>query len=85
MKLVVQHTNIPIPKVFDFEASADQPFGYPSVFMKGLGGGTVGNRVARSIPHQYHAKAAKQLANVFTGTPESNNQPYWTPLVWKKC
>jgi hypothetical protein len=66
MKIIQQHTTIPIPRVFDFETSADQPFGYPYVFMEYLGGRTLPNGLATTIPHQYHTKVAKQLANVFT-------------------
>ncbi|KAF4980647.1 hypothetical protein FZEAL_3396 [Fusarium zealandicum] len=65
MKIIQKRTTIPIPRVFDFEVSADQPFGYPWVFMEYLGGCTLTNGVAISIPQRYHAKVAKQLANVF--------------------
>jgi aminoglycoside phosphotransferase (APT) family kinase protein len=65
MKIVEQHTTIPIPRVFGFETSADQPFGYPYVFMEYLGGRSLPNGVAETIPPQHHAKVAKQLANVF--------------------
>lgn len=63
---IQQHTTIPVPRVFDFETSADQPFGYPYVFMEYLGGRTPPNRLAIAIPHQHHTKVAKQLAHVFT-------------------
>ncbi|KAI0536545.1 kinase-like domain-containing protein [Xylaria digitata] len=65
MKVIKKHTSIPIPQVFDFETSADQPFGYPFVLMEYLGGRTLSNGLARAIPHQHHAKVARQLANVF--------------------
>lgn len=65
MKMIRQRTTIPIPQVFDFETSADQPFGYPYVFMEYLGGRTLTNVLAVAIPAQHHAKVAKQLANVF--------------------
>ena len=66
MRLIQRHTTIPIPRVFDFETSADQPFGYPFVFMECLGGRTLPSGLATTIPHQHHAKVAKQLANVFS-------------------
>ena len=66
MKIIQQHTTVPVPRVFDFETSADQPFGYPYVFMEYLGGRTLPSGLATTIPHQYHTKVAKQLANVFT-------------------
>ncbi|QKX58875.1 uncharacterized protein TRUGW13939_06003 [Talaromyces rugulosus] len=66
MRIIKQHTTVPIPQVFDFELSADQPFGYPYVFMEFLGGLTLPNGLAGTIPHQYHTKVARQLANVFT-------------------
>ncbi len=66
MALIKNNTTIPIPRVFDFEASADQDFGYPYTLMERLPGRHVSNGLARSIPRQYHAKVAKQLANVFS-------------------
>ncbi|KAJ2985706.1 hypothetical protein NUW58_g5393 [Xylaria curta] len=65
MKIIKKHTSIPIPQVFGFEASADQPFGYPYVFTEYLGGATLSNGLATAIPHQYRVKVARQLANVF--------------------
>ncbi len=65
MKIIKKYTTIPIPQVFDFEASTDQPFCYPYIFMEYLGGRTLPKGVATAIPHQFHAKVAKQLANIF--------------------
>jgi hypothetical protein len=48
MNMIHQRTTIPIPQVFDFETSADQPFGYPFVFMEYLGGRTLDNGLAMS-------------------------------------
>ncbi|KAF9768901.1 hypothetical protein IL306_013749 [Fusarium sp. DS 682] len=64
MKIIKEHTTVPIPRVFDFETSADQPFGHPYVFMEYLGR-TLPNVLATTIPREHHAKVAKQLANVF--------------------
>ncbi|KAK1768680.1 hypothetical protein QBC33DRAFT_610062 [Phialemonium atrogriseum] len=38
MRIIQQQTTIPIPRVFDFDTFADQPFGYPYVFIEYLGG-----------------------------------------------
>lgn len=65
MNIIRKRTSIPVPQVFEFEMSTDQPFGYPYVFMEYLGGRTLDDGLAVSIPLQYHTKAAKQLANVF--------------------
>ncbi|KAH7019869.1 kinase-like domain-containing protein [Ilyonectria destructans] len=65
MRIIQKHTTIPIPRVFDFEMSADQPFGHPYVFVEYLGGRSLPNGLATTIPRQYHGKVAKQLANVF--------------------
>ena len=65
LKIISQRTTIPVPRVFDFEMSSDQPFGYPYVLMQYLGGRTVTNGLADSIPQEHHSKVAKQLANVF--------------------
>lgn len=64
VKIIRKHTTVPVPQVFDFAASADQPFGYPYVLMEYLGGRTLPNGLA-TIPQQHHAKVAKQLANIF--------------------
>lgn len=65
MKIIHKHTTIPVPRIFDFETSADQPFGYPYVFMEYLAGHILSNGLANAIPQQHHKKVAKQLANVF--------------------
>jgi serine/threonine protein kinase len=65
MKIVRQRTSIPIPWIFGFEMSVDEPFEYPYILMEYLGGRTLDNNLAFSIPQQYHAKVAKQFANVF--------------------
>lgn len=66
MKIIQKHTSVPLPRVFDFETSADQPFGYPYIFMEYIPGRTLTNVVAFTMPPQYHAKVAKQLASVFS-------------------
>ncbi|OAR02951.1 hypothetical protein LLEC1_07651 [Akanthomyces lecanii] len=66
MAVIKSNTSIPIPRIFDFKASADQPFGYPYMLMERLPGHHVSNGVARSIPQHYHAKIARQLASVFS-------------------
>ena len=65
MKIARQRTSIPIPRIFEFEMSMEEPFGYPYVLMEYLGGHKLNQGVARSIPQQYHTKVAKQFANVF--------------------
>ncbi|KAK4232135.1 kinase-like domain-containing protein [Podospora fimiseda] len=65
MNFVRQRTSIPIPRIFEFDISTDGPFGYPYVLMEHLGGRTLDNVLAFSIPPQHHTKVAKQLATVF--------------------
>lgn len=65
MNIIRKRTCIPVPQIFEFEMSTDQPFGYPYVLREYLGGRTLDNGLAVSIPLQYHTKVAKQLANVF--------------------
>lgn len=65
MNFIRQRTSIPIARVFGFEMSIHEPFGYPYVLMECLAGRIVANGLARSIPRQYHSKVAKQLATVF--------------------
>ncbi|KAI8723149.1 APH domain-containing protein [Fusarium sp. LHS14.1] len=66
MKIVREHTTIPVPRIFCFEASANQHFGYPYILMEYLGGcGPLGN-LALITPAQCRAKVAKQVANVLS-------------------
>ncbi|OJD17343.1 hypothetical protein AJ78_02581 [Emergomyces pasteurianus Ep9510] len=65
MNIIRQRTSIPIPRIFGFEMSMDEPFGYPYVLMEYVGGRRLDDVLARSVPQQYQAKVAKQLANVF--------------------
>ncbi|WAO84954.1 APH domain-containing protein [Fusarium falciforme] len=65
MKVVREHTTIPVPQVFCFEVSKDQPFDYPYLLMEALDGRTLTDGLAIAIPAQHRAKVAKQLANVF--------------------
>lgn len=65
LKILKIKTAIPIPQIFDFEISANQDFGYPFVFLEYLGGRTLPNGLAITVPKEHHAKVAKQLANVF--------------------
>ncbi|KAI0102576.1 kinase-like domain-containing protein [Nemania sp. FL0031] len=65
MKIIKEHTTVPLPQVFDSEATANQPFGYPYILMEYLGGHTLPQGLAFSIPPQHRAKVARQLANVF--------------------
>lgn len=66
MKMIHKNTTIPIPQVFEFEASADQPFGYPYIIMEYLSGRILPNGLATTIPLQHRVKVAQQLANVFS-------------------
>jgi hypothetical protein len=65
MNIIRRRTSIPVPQVFEFEMSTDQPFGYPYVLMEYLVGCSLHDRLAVSIPLQYHTKVAKQLASAF--------------------
>ncbi|KAM0455123.1 hypothetical protein ACHAPV_008014 [Trichoderma viride] len=66
MKITHENTTIPIPRVFEFEASADQPFGYPYIIMEYISGRILPNGLATTIPLQHRVKVAQQLANVFS-------------------
>jgi len=60
-----KHTSIPVSQVFEFKLTTEQPFGYPYVLMEYLGGRTLGDGLAVSVPPQHHGKVARELANVF--------------------
>ncbi|KAH7205908.1 hypothetical protein DER44DRAFT_884006 [Fusarium oxysporum] len=64
MRIIQQHTTIPIPRVFNFEMSTDQPFGYPYMFMEHRGH-SLPNGLATTIPSEHRPRVAKQLA-IFT-------------------
>ncbi|KAF5576677.1 GDSL lipase acylhydrolase family [Fusarium pseudocircinatum] len=64
MRIIQQQTTIPIPRVFSFEMSTDQPFGYPYMFMEHRGH-PLPNGLARTVPSEHLSKVARQLANVF--------------------
>ncbi|KAL7953584.1 kinase-like domain-containing protein [Trichoderma compactum] len=66
MKIIQEKTTILTPRVFEFEASADQPFGYPYIIMEYLNGRILPNGLATTTPIQYRVKVAQQLANVFS-------------------
>ncbi|PNP46612.1 hypothetical protein THARTR1_10711 [Trichoderma harzianum] len=58
MKIIQEKTTIPIPRVFEFEASADQPFGYPYIIMEYLSGRILPNGLATTTPIRYRVKVA---------------------------
>lgn len=65
MKFIRSRTTIPLPQVFDFELSTEQPFGYPYAFMECMTGHELDNRIVVSVPPRYHSQVAKQLANIW--------------------
>ncbi|KAL7917909.1 kinase-like domain-containing protein [Trichoderma austrokoningii] len=66
MKIIRENTTILIPRVFEFKASAENPFGYPYILMEYLRGRILPSGLATTIPLQHRVKAAQQLANVFS-------------------
>lgn len=96
MKIVRDRTTIPLPQVFDFELTAEQPFAYPYVFMECMTGFGLGRGIVPSVPSQYRGKVAKQLANILTQLQgltfphigrlwcgESNDEPVSIiPMAW---
>lgn len=65
MRVLQKHTIVPVPRVFDFETSTDQPFGYPFVLMECAKGRTLPDGLATAIPYPHRAKVARQLAEIF--------------------
>jgi hypothetical protein len=65
VNLVAQQTSIPVPRVFEFEVTSDQPFGYPYMLMQALRGRCLDDGLAKAIPQAHHLKVAKQMANIF--------------------
>ncbi|KAM5469257.1 hypothetical protein MauCBS54593_004613 [Microsporum audouinii] len=65
MRLVRSHTAIPIPEIFDYEISENNPCGYPYILAQCLSGKTFEGPIAKSAPPHCLPKIARQLANVF--------------------
>ncbi|KAK2753264.1 hypothetical protein FQN54_007955 [Arachnomyces sp. PD_36] len=65
INLIRSRTTIPVPQVFDYCISSDNPFGYPYMLTEYLPGRPCNNILARAVPLKYRSKVAKQLANVF--------------------
>lgn len=64
LKVVHERTSIPVPQIFGFETTDNQPFGHPYVLMEYMPGRTLERRLVLSVPPAYHSKVAKQMANV---------------------
>ncbi|WEW60421.1 hypothetical protein PRK78_005907 [Emydomyces testavorans] len=64
MEVVKENTNIPVPRVFDYDISAKNPFGYSYITMEYLEGHTLDGMLAKAVPAQYLQKVAEQFANV---------------------
>jgi isoamyl acetate esterase len=82
MKFVRANTSIPVPQIYEFEASVDGEFGYLYVLMEHLGGQTLDGILAEKVPKDYRSKVAKQLVNVFF---ELSTLTYdWIGQLWSE-
>lgn len=64
MKTLNSRTSIPVPKVFDFDTSPSNDFGYPYIFMECLKGHVLDSTIASQVPAEYLQHVARQLAEV---------------------
>lgn len=62
MKLVRVDTKIPVPQVFAWDVTADNPLGYAYLLMEALPGKVLDSRLAFSVPGQHKRKVAAQFA-----------------------
>lgn len=65
MNFIRSRTTIPVPQVFDYSLSPENPFGYPYMLAEYLPGHPCDNILAKTVPPKYRSKVAEQLANVF--------------------
>ncbi|KAI9696199.1 MAG: hypothetical protein M1820_008267 [Bogoriella megaspora] len=65
MRIVRERTNIPAPEVLGFEMSAEQPFGFPYVFIVCIQGFSLPGGLAFSIPMQHRNKVARRIAYIW--------------------
>lgn len=72
MKLVRARTSIPVPQIFDFEPSAEQPLKFPYVLMEHLPGQAMSTRLAKSVLPECLEKVASQMAQVFSELQKVN-------------
>lgn len=64
MQYVRSRTTIPVPQVFAYELSTEQPFGHAYVLMECMPGRMLENGLALSTPAEHHSKLAKQFADI---------------------
>ncbi|KAI9803260.1 MAG: hypothetical protein M1825_002051 [Sarcosagium campestre] len=65
MNLVASNTTIPIPRVFGFDISGANQFGYRYILMESLPGHVPESRFSESIPESHWEKVADQLADIY--------------------
>lgn len=64
MKLVLERTAIPVPRVFGHQTHRSDDFKFPFVLMEFLPGRKLGGPLARDVPENYLPKVARQLADI---------------------
>lgn len=64
MKLVLERTAIPVPRVFGHQARPSDDFEFPFIFMEFLPGRKLGSPLARDVPEHYLPRVSEQLADV---------------------
>ncbi|KAI5859873.1 kinase-like domain-containing protein [Durotheca rogersii] len=64
LKTLKSRSSIPVPRVYGFDTSPNNPFGFPYIFMECLRGRVLSSTIARQVPIAYHQKVAGQLADV---------------------
>ncbi|CAF9915542.1 MAG: hypothetical protein GOMPHAMPRED_000788 [Gomphillus americanus] len=64
MRLVKKRTTIPVPKIYAFDATVNNPFGYQYILMELLHGKRTRLGLVPSVPSIHHQKVARQIANI---------------------
>lgn len=65
MKLVSSRTSIPIPKVYGFDVSTPNPFGFRYILMEALPGHIPEQSFSKSVPQRRWDKVAEQFADYY--------------------
>ncbi|POR36099.1 Protein kinase-like protein [Tolypocladium paradoxum] len=64
MKTLSSRTTVPVPRVFAFDTSPSNEFGFPYILMECLEGRILDSSIARQVPADHLPKVARQLADV---------------------
>ena len=65
MRFISARTEIPVPRVYGFDVSGDNPFGFRYIFLQTLPGQLLNTTFSESVPVNQQDKVADQLAKYY--------------------